>query len=84
MLNLMTKAGYVSAYGLACGYIEQAMFSDVRLRLWYEHGCYHVRAHDFAEHGRLFWDSFSTVKAARKRFRIAANMIQLTQVLKGN
>jgi hypothetical protein len=28
----------------------------------------HVRAHDFAEHKRIFWDSFDTLTAARQCF----------------
>lgn len=77
-MDLMTVDGRVSAYGLACGYIERATLSETQLSLWCEHGVYHVRAHDFGGHGRLFWDSFRLLSAARKRFDMAANMILLT------
>lgn len=74
------KAGLVSAYGFACGYVEQAEIGETRIRLWQEHGSYHVRAHEhgFGGHGRLFWDSFSTLSEARKRFARAAGMIRLS------
>ena len=80
MPDLMTKAGFVSAYGLACGYVEQAVIGETRIRLWAEGGCYHVRAHEsgFGGHGRLFWDSFELLADARTRFATAAGMIRLS------
>ncbi len=78
MPELRTSNGRVSAYGFACGYIEQAKIKTISLRLWSENGCYHVRAHDFETHGRLFWDSFRLLSGARKRFTVAAGMLHLT------
>ncbi len=77
MSELRTANGRISAYGFACGYVEQAKIGDIRIRLWINHGCYHVRAHEhgFGGRGRLFWDSFRTLGAARKRFRTACGMI---------
>ena len=77
-MQLMTADGRVSAYGLACGYVERVTLGATQLSLWCEHGVYHVRAHEFGGHGRLFWDSFRLLGAARKRFDVAANMIQLS------
>src|ERR1700759_403472 len=60
----------LTAYEFACGYVQHAergMQHDpenlaptagVSLTLWKEHGTFHVRAHDFGKHERLFWDSF--------------------------
>ena len=78
--EIKTAGGRVSAYGFACGYGEQAEIGNVSVRLWSEHSTYHVRAHEsgFGGRGRIFWDSFRTLGAARKRFATAANMLQLT------
>lgn len=63
-----TSAGWLTPYALACGYIERAeLAGGVSVTLWAEHGTIHVRAHD-ALRGRVFWDSFETVTAARARF----------------
>lgn len=62
--------GKLTAYALACGYIEKKERGTVQVTLWREHGVYHVRAHDF-ERGRIFWDSFITLTDARKRFSAA-------------
>ncbi len=39
---------------------------NVSLSLWKEHGVYHLRAHDFALHGRIFWSRHRTLTEARK------------------
>lgn len=63
-----TKRGRLTVYALACGYVERKEAGDVRLDLWHEGACFHVRAHDFAGRGRLFWESFPTLKEARRFF----------------
>lgn len=72
-----TKTGRLTPYALACGYVEQCESpSAVRLTLWHEGGpCYHVRAHDHANHKRLFWDSFESLSEARKRYDVARREI---------
>ncbi len=57
-----------SAYSLACGAFERKHYGPVQITLWKEHGTYHVRAHDFENHQRRFWESFRTLKEARKHF----------------
>lgn len=73
--DIKTSAGLVSAYGFACGYCERAKFGETEVSLWREHGVYHVRAHNFGYHGRLFWDSFRLLSDARKRFMSAGRSI---------
>ena len=63
-----TKAGRLTLYALACGYIERKETEALRLDLWHEGAAFHVRAHDFAHHNRVFWESFGTLTAARKFF----------------
>ena len=68
MQKLKTKAGRLTLYALACGYVERKEVSDLRLDLWHEGAVFHVRAHNFANHTHVFWESFGTLTAARKFF----------------
>lgn len=54
--NLRDSKGRLTAYALACGYVEQKTIGDVDVSLWMEHGCCHCRAHSDAL-GRIFWES---------------------------
>lgn len=62
------KNGTLTVYAFACGYIEQKETDDLRLQLWREGNCWHVRAHNFAEHKRVFWECFDQLTPARKFF----------------
>ena len=66
-----TKQGHLTAYGLACGYIEQRdLAPGVQVTLWHEGGpLYHVRAHDHNTHVRLFWFTSPSLKECRKVYR---------------
>ena len=78
MQNIMkTKAGLLTPYALNCGYVQQIDSANLRLALWKEHGTIHVRAHDFNDHKRIFWDCFDTLTAARKRFAVAKRELNL-------
>ncbi len=74
MPKFLTKRGLISAYGLACGYIERKRLGTVSVSLWSEHGVYHVRAH-CSHHGRRFWESFRTLSAARKHYNHARALL---------
>lgn len=64
-----TSRGWLTKYALGCGYIEQSRQDGIHTTLWMEHGCIHVRQHDFNKHERVFWDVFDRdLDAARKRF----------------
>lgn len=60
--------GSLTAYAFACGYVERKETPALRLDLWHEGAVYHVRAHDYAEHKRVFWESFDTLRPARAFF----------------
>lgn len=47
--DIETKAGRVSEYGMSCGYVEAFENDHGRVRLYREHGCYHVRGVLFSE-----------------------------------
>lgn len=59
----------LTVYAFACGYIQRVELelatSDIRVDLWHEGACFHVRVHDFKGDGRLDWASFDNVGKAR-------------------
>jgi hypothetical protein len=57
----------LSAYELACGYIQRIEKKGVVVTLWREHGVYHVRAHEYSK-GRIQWNTFRLLKDAHKSF----------------
>ena len=61
--------GTLTAYALACGYIERKETENLRLDLWHENCVYHVNAHEFNGAGRMFWESFDRLSAARVFYR---------------
>ena len=65
----------LSAYELACGYVERFEHDNLWVTLWREHGVYHVRAHEFNGRGRLAWSVFSTLTAARRYHRRMVKML---------
>lgn len=79
-LDSHTARGWLTAYALACGYVERAVKRNTTLQLWCEHGVYHVRAHDHGSLGRLFWHSYPTVKQARARFSESRRALGLTRL----
>lgn len=68
MDKFRNSKGRLTHYAFACGYIERKETESVRLELWHEGACFHVKAHNFAEHCRLFWESFHTLGEARRFF----------------
>lgn len=66
--RFFTKRGRLTPFALACGYVEKKTVGGVEVTLWMEHNAYHVRGHEFDGRGRVFWDAFPTLGAARARF----------------
>lgn len=76
-LDRLSGKRQLTAYDLGCGYVQRRTLApDFQITLWLEHSTYHVRAHDFSEHRRVFWDSFRTLTEARKRFAQAVREYQ--------
>ena len=70
-----TRAGWLSAYALACGYLEQSTGTKGDgVTLWMEHGVAHVR-HIAPDGSRVVWECFHTVTDARRLFRSIARSI---------
>lgn len=61
-----TKAGLVTPYGLACGYVQEYWYGGERVTLWREGGpAIHVRSSLIPMES---WQSFTRLKEARKNF----------------
>lgn len=74
MPKFKTARNELTAYAFACGYMQSRTLPDgAYITLWQEHGTYHVRAHNKAR-GRIFWDSFSSLKEAKNRYRQALSI----------
>jgi len=62
----------LTQYALACGYIQRVEATvagrNIRIDLWHEGACYHARAHDFTESGRLSWVSEESLTDARAQW----------------
>lgn len=75
--NIKTKSGGVSAYGFACGYIEQVETDTLNKQLYSEHGMYHVRStrnntpelntqfDGRTSHAYIIWETYTTLSEAR-------------------
>lgn len=76
-----TAAGRLTGYALACGYIEKRQlqgYDDASVTLWLEHGALHVRAHDSANHCRLFWHCPESIGEARAFYDLAESICSAT------
>ncbi len=62
------KNGDLSVYALACGYVQHRRHGWLRLALWHEGACFHVRAHGIETGERVFWFS-GKLGEARRVFR---------------
>lgn len=65
------KDGSLTRYAFTCGYVEQHENKETnsRVTLWLDCGYYHVRAHQFNGAGRIAWETFPTVREARKFYK---------------
>lgn len=64
MANIRTSSGRISAYGFACGYLESKPLSNGVVRLYQEHGTFHVK---FVVDSHVFrWEVFNNLQKARK------------------
>jgi hypothetical protein len=69
--TIKNKNGFLSAYGLACGYIEQKMNNNIEVTLYEEHGVYHVTAINRNYPTRKdckIWETFDLLGEAKKEY----------------
>ena len=74
MDKFKTKAGRLTPYALACGYIETIETGDVTLSLFLD-GCTHVQARS-DEKGRFLWECFDTITQGRRFFDAQARQLR--------
>ena len=62
------KHGRLTAYALACGYVEQKTYFNVVTTLCREYGVYLVRAYDCGARKWMFWETFDKLTDARRHY----------------
>lgn len=67
-MNIYTKRGNLSAYGLSCGYIERIEDGCIVVQLSHEHGIYHVKK-KVIEGKWSTWQSYDTLTEARQVYK---------------
>lgn len=83
-MKTKNKNGELSAYGLACGYVECAEKNQFSAKLYNEGACYHVQYFNRNAHfsnwndisGGRFWLSFTSLTEARKAYRKLARSVE--------
>lgn len=73
--HFYTKDGWLTPYALACGYVEEKDYGPIRLTLFRNEGCYHVRAYDHMQKIRLFREGFRTLTEARRHYKYVAALL---------
>lgn len=71
--------GSLTSYGLACGYIEESHVSrmcrgdalpcGIRVWMYKESNCYHVRGYNVTQEHPEFWETFDTLTEARREYK---------------
>ena len=74
MDKFRTKAGRLTPYAFACGYIETKESGGVTLSLFVD-GCTHVQARS-DEKGRFLWECFDTITQGRRFFDAQARQLK--------
>lgn len=74
MDKFKTKAGRLTPYALACGYIETKESGGVTLSLFLD-GCPHVQSRS-EEKGRFLWECFDTITQSRRFFDAQAMQLK--------
>jgi hypothetical protein len=86
-MDIKTKNGLISAYGLSCGYVESRETDYVSLELWKEHNTYHVRhinyhyfRTEWNDSPHYVWLSFELLKDAREKFFELCDKLNLRRI----
>ena len=71
--NIFDKNGFLSAYGLSCGYIQKHITWAFEVQLYKEHNTYHVRniqTSDGTNRTIIFWQCYETLSEAKKQYNL--------------
>ena len=74
MNKFKTKAGRLTPYAFACGYIETKEVDGVTLSLFVD-SCTHVQGRS-DEKGRFLWECFDTITQGRRFFDAQARQLR--------
>lgn len=78
-ITFRNKSG-LTEYALRCGYVQvidahNATGENISLKMWHEGACFHVRAHNYDNGGRIEWVSERLLSDARYHFdRLAKSL----------
>ena len=76
-MNIKTKRGNLSAYGLGCGYVERTEDGQITVQLSHEHCTYHVKKKVIATDTRWsIWQSYDTLKEAQQAYKNLGGMLK--------
>lgn len=76
-MNISTKRGNLSAYGLACGYIERTEDGQNIVQLSHEHCIYHVKKKVMDTDTKWsIWQSYDTLKDAQQAYKNLGGMLK--------
>ena len=76
-MNIKTKRGNLTAYGLGCGYVERLDDGCITVQLSKEHGVYHVKKKVIATDTRWsIWQSYDTLKEAQQAYKNLGGMLK--------
>jgi hypothetical protein len=75
--NTHNANGDVSKYGLSLGIIQTYEKNNIRVRLWQEHGAYHVRCHNFNTGNRIEWKVFPIGELTHARLGFAIERLRI-------
>ena len=67
-MNIKTKRGNLTAYGLSCGYVERLEDGCIVVQLSHEHCVYHVKK-KVTDGKWTIWQSYDTLKEAQQAFK---------------
>ena len=71
--NIFNKNGFLSSYGLGCGYIQKNVTWAYETQLYKENGIYHVRnieTSDGEKRTIIFWRCYETLLEAKKQYNL--------------
>jgi hypothetical protein len=76
------KKGELTRYALACGYIQRYEKNNQSIDMYCENAsCIHVRQFNRDTGKRIFWDSFTTLTEARKRYNKAVKLVDSLDIV---
>lgn len=80
-LKFKNARGELTPYALMCGYVQQVEKDGIQTTLWGDSNGYNVRQHNFNEGKRIFWEDFTKLSDARKRYKQAITLLTIWKKL---